>query len=64
MMKFPKRAQTAIEYILLFAAVIVVVIFALRKEGFLTQTIENSLNLSVEGLELMVNTLDFNVEDE
>ena len=63
-MKFPKRAQTAIEYILLFAAVIVVVIFALRKEGFLTQTIENSLNLSVEGLELMVNTLDFNVEDE
>ena len=53
-----KSGQNAIEYILIFAAVIIVLLLALNPNGFITKAVDNSLNLSVEAIEWMANTVD------
>ena len=54
--RFNKQGQNMVEYILLFAIVIIVLLLALAKKGFVTQAINQSLDLSVTGIELMANS--------
>ncbi|HLF17358.1 MAG TPA: hypothetical protein VI749_00485 [Candidatus Omnitrophota bacterium] len=51
-----RKGQNAIEYILLFVCVILAIWAALAPGGFLTQSIDQSLDLSITGLENIVNS--------
>ena len=55
MIRQNKKGQNAVEYMLVFTVVVVVVIMALRPRGFMTKSIDESLELSVQGLEQMAN---------
>ena len=55
-----KSGQSTIEYTLLFAIVVVVVLLALSPGGFLKQAINHSMDVSVGGIESMVNGIYVN----
>lgn len=64
MLKLTKRnGQGTVEYLLLLAAVIVVVLFALREDGFVTQRTNKALDLATMALEDMAEETCFR-EDE
>ena len=48
-----KAGQNIIEYILIFAVVLIVVISVLSPWGFFKQQVGNSLEMSMEGIECM-----------
>lgn len=50
--------QNVVEYLLLFTAVLIILLLSLSKEGFLTKVIQNSMDLTVDGIELMANSVD------
>ena len=54
-----KRAQSTFEYILLVAAVIVVLIVFLNPTGIFRNTVERTLNGTVNQLNDMVNSINF-----
>ena len=60
----PNRGQSAIEYLLLFAAVVVVMYLGLNPNGFITKGINASLQMPVDLVEHMAENTYFNLEDE
>ena len=54
-----RKAQSAVEYLLLFAIVIVILLLALKPGGFLSNSINQAVDLSVQGLEIMANNATF-----
>jgi hypothetical protein len=48
-----EAAQQFIEYILVFVAVIMMLVFALAPNGYLTKGIDDALNSSIKGVEVM-----------
>lgn len=59
-----QTGQSTIEYMLIFVAIVVVVLAALAPGGFLTKSIEKSLDYSIQGVETMANATVYNVYDE
>ncbi len=55
-----QKGQNAIEYLLLFAIVVIVLLLALSPNGFVTRSVNQALDLSVQGVESMANNIDFN----
>jgi len=64
MLEKSHSGQTMMEYILLFAVIIVVVLIALAPQGFVTKAIDESLDLSIQGIENMANDVFYNLADE
>lgn len=64
MLRISKKGQNAVEYLLLFAAVLVILIVVLRPKGIMTKAVNQSLTLSFEGLDIMVNNISYNVYNE
>ena len=60
MIKINRKGQIAIEYILLFAVILIVIAAALAPNGFMTKRINNTLNMSIGGIENMTNGITFN----
>lgn len=58
------RGQASIEYALVFAIIIIIVIAALKPNGFITKGVQMSINETVSGLENMANSVHYNVEGE
>ncbi len=56
-----RKGQNAIEYMLLLAAVVLVLLVALRPNGFLTQALNRSLNASFSGVSEMTSGVYYNV---
>lgn len=54
-----KKGQNTIEYLLIFALVIVVLLVALGPGGFMTQSINQAIEVSVNGFENMAKTTVF-----
>lgn len=52
-----KKAQSTVEYILLFAAVIAVAIIFLRPNGTFQGALESTLNSAANGMDVMANRL-------
>lgn len=50
-MKMDRKGQNMIEYILLFAIVVVVLLIVLGKNGVITTSIDESLDTAVDGIE-------------
>ncbi|MBF0521620.1 MAG: hypothetical protein HQL24_01035 [Candidatus Omnitrophica bacterium] len=63
MLKRHLKGQSITEYVLIFAAVSIVILMALApKHGFVTKAIDNSLNISVSAIENMVQTVKYNID--
>lgn len=56
---FRRRAQSTYEYILLVAAVIVVLIVFLSPQGPFRNAVEKTLNGTVDQINAMTNSLNF-----
>lgn len=48
-----KKGQNAIEYMLIFVAIVVVIVIAVAPNGFITQAVNESIDLAIGGLEDM-----------
>ena len=51
-----QRGQNAIEYLLVFMLVIMVMVTALAPNGFLTRAVVKTLDISMNGVENLVNS--------
>jgi len=52
-----RKGQNAIEYLLLFAIIIIVILFAISPNGFFTRAVDDSLDLSVNNIERMASNV-------
>ncbi len=50
-----EKAQTAVEFLLLFAAVILVLVFAFAPRGFITNSINSAMEDSIDGIKNMAD---------
>ena len=57
-----KKGQLAVEYLLLFATVALVIFLALGPNGFMTKRIGQTLNASVDMVNGMVRNITFNAD--
>jgi len=57
-MSICKKAQSTVEYILVFAVVVSLIVVVLSKNGFFPKAVDNSLNSMVVGIELMAECAD------
>ena len=55
-----RQAQNAVEYLLLFAVVVIVVFLALSPGKYISNSINEAIDLSVNGIESMVQNVEFN----
>lgn len=53
------KGQSILEYILFFAAVIVVLLVFLSPAGLFEKEIANSIDIAIEQIDLMVNNINF-----
>ena len=51
--KYHNRGQSMVEYLLLLAVVIIVLLAVISPKGVVTKSLENSMNLAVRGVECM-----------
>jgi len=51
-----RRGQNAVEYLLVFALVVVVIVLALAPNGFMTRAIDQSFDLAIDGMVNIVNS--------
>ena len=58
MKKSNTKGQNAIEYMLLFAVIVVVLMLALGPQGFFTQRVNTSIDMAVQGIEGMANRVN------
>jgi len=49
-----KKGQNAIEYMLLLALVIIIILVALSPTGFLSQGIDDSLNIATDSINIIL----------
>ncbi len=56
------HGQNTVEYMLLMAVVIGVILVAVQNNGFLTLKINKSLDLAVSGIECMVSNISYGNE--
>jgi len=52
-----RNAQNAVEYLLIFSAVVIVVMLALAPNGWFTNSIDQSIDDAVTAIENMANTV-------
>ncbi|MBF0385084.1 MAG: class III signal peptide-containing protein [Candidatus Omnitrophica bacterium] len=53
------KGQTALEYILLFTAVVLVLVVAFARSGFITRAIDRSVDESINGIGAMATEICF-----
>ncbi|MCA9398212.1 MAG: class III signal peptide-containing protein [Candidatus Omnitrophica bacterium] len=53
------KGQNTIEYLLIFALVVVVILAALGPNGFMTQSVNRALEVSVNGIQNMAVSTEF-----
>lgn len=53
------KGQNTIEYMLMIAVVIGVLLVAVRQNGFIAQRVDQSLGSAVSGIECMVENIDY-----
>ena len=51
-----QQGQNAIEYLLVFMLVVMVMVVALAPRGFLTRAVGKTLDISMNGVEVLVNS--------
>ena len=51
--KKSKKGQSAVEYILLIASTVLVLVFVLSRQGIVTVAVNDSLDIAVDGIECM-----------
>jgi len=51
-----RQGQNAVEYLLVFMLVIIVIVAALAPNGFLTRALENTIDMSISSMEIIVNS--------
>jgi len=54
-----QKGQNMIEYILIFVAVILVILLAISPQGFYTQSVNKTLELSVNTIGSMAQSLNY-----
>ena len=59
-----KKAQTMVEYLLLFAVIVAVLLIAIGPGGFISRSVDRSLDLSADGLISMANRVYQNAAAE
>jgi len=55
-----RTGQSAVEYILLFAVIVIVLVVAMGPQGFLMDAVNKSLNLAFNAFETMANEACYN----
>jgi Flp pilus assembly pilin Flp len=62
--KKDETGQAAVEYMLIFAAVVVVIVLALNKQGFITVAVNKTLEVPIDLLADMADDFTYNHEGE
>ena len=53
------RGQNAVEYLLLFAIVVIVLLFALGPNGFISKSVDRSIDFSTNSINRMAQSIDY-----